>query len=78
VSRPGLEQRYRRVLRLLPGYYRDKWEEDIGTQVTITSAAVSPVSPLQPPPPEETGASHSGCWQVDRNVSSLVRAGSGD
>jgi len=20
-----LEQRYRRVLRLLPGYYRDKW-----------------------------------------------------
>jgi hypothetical protein len=23
-----LEQRYRRVLRLLPGYYRDKWEED--------------------------------------------------
>ena len=24
-----LEQRYRRVLRLLPGYYRDKWEEDI-------------------------------------------------
>jgi hypothetical protein len=26
---PGLEQRYRRVLRLLPGYYRDKWEEDM-------------------------------------------------
>jgi hypothetical protein len=50
VSRPGLEQRYRRVLRLLPGYYRDKREEDIGTQVTITSAAVSPVSPPQPPP----------------------------
>jgi hypothetical protein len=25
----GLEQRYRRVLRLLPGYYRDKWEEDM-------------------------------------------------
>ena len=24
-----LEQRYRRVLRLLPGYYRDKWEEDM-------------------------------------------------
>ena len=24
-----LEDRYRRVLRLLPGYYRDKWEEDM-------------------------------------------------
>ena len=24
-----LEQRYRRVLRLLPGYYRDAWEEDM-------------------------------------------------
>jgi hypothetical protein len=24
-----LEQRYRRVLRLLPGYYRDTWEEDM-------------------------------------------------
>ena len=26
---PDLEQRYRRVLRLLPGYYRDTWEEDM-------------------------------------------------
>ena len=25
----GLEQRYRRVLRLLPGYYRERWEEDM-------------------------------------------------
>jgi hypothetical protein len=25
----GLEQRYRRVLRLLPGYYREQWEEDM-------------------------------------------------
>ena len=25
----GLERRCRRVLRLLPGYYRDKWEEDM-------------------------------------------------
>ena len=25
----GLERRYRRVLRLLPGYYRDKWEQDM-------------------------------------------------
>jgi hypothetical protein len=24
-----LEQRYRRALRLLPRYYRDKWEEDM-------------------------------------------------
>ena len=24
-----LEQRYRRVLRLLPGYYRDTWEQDM-------------------------------------------------
>jgi hypothetical protein len=26
---PGLEQRFRRVLRLLPGYYREQWEEDM-------------------------------------------------
>jgi hypothetical protein len=26
-----LEQRYRRVLRLLPGYYRDTWEQDMVT-----------------------------------------------
>jgi hypothetical protein len=25
----GLEQRYRRVLRLLPGWYRQRWEEDM-------------------------------------------------
>ena len=25
----NLEQRYRRVMRLLPGYYRDTWEEDM-------------------------------------------------
>jgi hypothetical protein len=25
----GLEQRYRRVLRLLPGYYRQQWEDDM-------------------------------------------------
>ncbi|HEY2306122.1 MAG TPA: hypothetical protein VGI05_09605 [Streptosporangiaceae bacterium] len=25
----GLEQRYRRVLRLLPGYYREQWEADM-------------------------------------------------
>lgn len=25
----GLEQRYRRVLRLLPGYYREAWQEDM-------------------------------------------------
>jgi hypothetical protein len=25
----NLERRYRRVLRLLPGYYRDRWEEDM-------------------------------------------------
>ena len=25
----GLEQRYRRVLRVLPGYYRDQWEQDM-------------------------------------------------
>ena len=25
----NLERRYRRVLRLLPGYYRDKWEQDM-------------------------------------------------
>ena len=28
-ERPDLEQRYRRVLRLLPGYYRAKWEQDM-------------------------------------------------
>jgi hypothetical protein len=26
---PDLEQRYRRVLRLLPGYYRDTWQEEM-------------------------------------------------
>jgi hypothetical protein len=26
---PGLEQRYRRVLRVLPGYYRERWEQDM-------------------------------------------------
>jgi len=25
----GLERRYRRVLRVLPGYYRDQWEQDM-------------------------------------------------
>src|SRR5580693_8483995 len=29
VSGPGLERRYRRVLRLLPGYYREQWEQDM-------------------------------------------------
>ena len=24
-----LEKRYRRVLRLLPGWYRDRWEQDM-------------------------------------------------
>jgi hypothetical protein len=27
----GLEQRYRRALRLLPGYYRQRWEQDMVT-----------------------------------------------
>ena len=27
----GLEQRYRRVLRVLPSYYRERWEEDMVT-----------------------------------------------
>jgi hypothetical protein len=29
VDGPDLEDRYRRVLRLLPGYYRDQWEDDM-------------------------------------------------
>ncbi len=29
VDGPDLEDRYRRVLRLLPGYYRARWEEDM-------------------------------------------------
>jgi len=29
TGEPGLEQRYRRVLCLLPGYYREQWEEDM-------------------------------------------------
>jgi hypothetical protein len=29
IDGPDLEDRYRRVLRLLPGYYRDQWEEDM-------------------------------------------------
>ena len=29
IDGPDLEDRYRRVLRLLPGYYRATWEEDM-------------------------------------------------
>lgn len=29
IDGPDLEDRYRRVLRLLPGYYRDRWEDDM-------------------------------------------------
>ena len=29
IDGPDLEDRYRRVLRLLPGYYRNQWEEDM-------------------------------------------------
>ncbi len=29
IDGPDLEDRYRRVLRLLPGYYRARWEEDM-------------------------------------------------
>ena len=38
-----LEQRYRRVLRLLPGYYRDKWEEDM-VAAFLDSAATAVVT----------------------------------
>jgi hypothetical protein len=40
-----LEQRYRRVLRLLPGYYRDKREEDIVAELLILAAAAALVAP---------------------------------
>ena len=51
-----LEQRYRRVLRLLPGYYRDTWEEDMvaafpdgspcPTSPPVTSSPPSPATLL--------------------------------
>jgi hypothetical protein len=34
------EPRYRRVLRPLPGYYRDKREEDMVAELLILAAAV--------------------------------------
>jgi hypothetical protein len=37
-----LEQRYRRVLRLLPGYYRVKWEEDMVAAFLDSSLAGDP------------------------------------
>ena len=37
-----LEQRYRRVLRLLPGYYRAKWEEDMVAAFLDSSLAGDP------------------------------------
>ena len=40
-----LEQRYRRALRLLPGYYRDKWEKDMVTERLILEAATALVAP---------------------------------
>ena len=38
----GLEQRYRRVLRLLPGYYRDNWEQDMVAALLESSPADDP------------------------------------
>jgi hypothetical protein len=29
IDGPDLEDRYRQILRLLPGYYRDRWEEEM-------------------------------------------------
>jgi hypothetical protein len=37
-----LERRYRRVLRLLPGYYREKWEEDMVTAFLESSLTGDP------------------------------------
>jgi hypothetical protein len=37
-----LEQSYRRVLRLLPGYYREKWEEDMVTAFLESSLTGDP------------------------------------
>jgi hypothetical protein len=44
IDGPDLEDRYRRVLRLLPGYYRSQWEDDmvaafLDSQVTGDEAA---------------------------------------
>ena len=36
-----LEQRYRRVLRLLPGYYRDMWEEDMVAAFLVSVPALA-------------------------------------
>ena len=35
----------RRVLRPLPGYYRDKWEEDMVAELLILAAAAVQVAP---------------------------------
>ena len=38
----GLEQRYRRVLRILPSYYRKQWEEDMVTAFLESSLTGDP------------------------------------
>jgi hypothetical protein len=38
-----LEQRYRRVLRLLPGYYRNRWEEDMAAAFLDSALTGDPV-----------------------------------
>jgi hypothetical protein len=37
-----LEQRYRRVLRRLPGYYRDNWEQDMVAALLESSPTDDP------------------------------------
>lgn len=37
-----LERRYRRVLRILPGYYRQQWEEDMVTAFLESSLTRDP------------------------------------
>ena len=38
----GLEQRYRRALRILPSYYRERWEEDMVTAFLESSLTGDP------------------------------------
>jgi hypothetical protein len=56
-----LEQRYRRVLRLLPRYYRDTWEEDMVAAFLDGSGQAVPGPPVLCPA-RIRPSSFTACW----------------
>jgi hypothetical protein len=59
----NLEQRYRRVLRLLPGYYRQQWEQDMAAAFLDSWLTGDP---------EEDGAILEFCKPTWAEVASVV------